>query len=157
MTHDLVERLRAITLRFASESPDDAVKRRNETARLAADLIETYMADADAHVCRLDLVRRQEDEIRDIKAENANLRAERDAAFAMSKCECGADEACANLARLRADMAELRKATIEEAAAYHDDLASQHEACEYESSHHELMVKLHQEFAAAIRNLGEQT
>lgn len=30
--------------------------------------------------------------------ENERLKAERDAAFAMSKCECGADEACRNLA-----------------------------------------------------------
>lgn len=100
------------------------------------------MADADAHVSRLDLVRRQEDEIRDLKAENATLRAERDAAFAMSKCECGADEACANLARLRADMAEIRKATIEEAAKVAEGYAPR----SFDSS----------AIAAAIRNMGEK-
>lgn len=42
----------------------------------SADLIETYMADADAHVSRLELVRRQEDEVRDLKAENAALRSD---------------------------------------------------------------------------------
>jgi hypothetical protein len=31
---------------------------------------------------------------------------ERDAAFAMSKCECGADECCANLARLQQERDE---------------------------------------------------
>lgn len=40
----------------------------------------------------------------------AELEAERNAAFAMSKCECGADEACANLARMQARIAELEAA-----------------------------------------------
>ena len=34
--------------------------------------------------------------------------AERDAAFAMTRCECGADEACANLARMGAEIERLR-------------------------------------------------
>jgi hypothetical protein len=33
------------------------------------------------------------------------LTAERDAAFAMSRCECGTDEACAELAKLREQLA----------------------------------------------------
>ena len=103
MTHDLVSWLRACATNEPSN--DDAAKLWD-----AADKLEAYMADADAHVSRLELVRRQEDEIRDLKAENAALRAERDSAFAMSKCECGADEACANLARLRAEKDEMRKA-----------------------------------------------
>lgn len=57
-------------------------------------------------------------------------------------------------ATLRAEKDEARKSAFEQAASYHDDLASQHAACEYESSHHDLMVKLHQQFAAAIRNMG---
>jgi hypothetical protein len=57
-------------------------------------------------------------------------------------------------ATLRAERDEARKRAFEQVATYHDDLASQHAACEYESSHHDLMVKLHQQFAAAIRNMG---
>jgi hypothetical protein len=36
------------------------------------------------------------------------LEAERDAAFAMSRCQCGTDEACANLARVNAENAALK-------------------------------------------------
>jgi len=42
-----------------------------------------------------------------LTAERDSLRAERDAAFAMSRCECGTDEACANLAKLRAEVERL--------------------------------------------------
>lgn len=42
----------------------------------SADLIESYMADADAHVSRLEIVRRQDDEIRDLKAEIESLRSD---------------------------------------------------------------------------------
>ena len=38
----------------------------------------------------------------------AQLEAERDAAIAMSCCECGSDEVCANLARLTAERDEAR-------------------------------------------------
>ena len=37
------------------------------------------------------------------------LKAERDAAFAMSRCECGPDECCANLVRLHKEIANLRE------------------------------------------------
>lgn len=88
MTHDLVERLRDPN--YAGNMQH--LRSYGELDRLfnqAADKLEAYMADADAHVSRLELVRRQEDEIRDIKAEIAALRAEKD---------------------------EIRKVTIEEAA-----------------------------------------
>jgi len=56
------------------------------------------------------------DEIERLQAENDGLTKERDAAFAMSRCECGTDEACANLVakdgeieRLRAENAALRR------------------------------------------------
>lgn len=51
------------------------------------------------------------------RAERAE--AERDAAFAMSKCECGPDEACRNLSDLarRAEAAELRLKAYEEVDA----------------------------------------
>lgn len=45
---------------------------------------------------------------------NESLREERDAAFKMSKCECGPDEACGNLVRAFADRDRLQ-AAIEEA------------------------------------------
>ena len=47
---------------------------------------------------------------RQLERELAEALEERDAAFAMSRCECGTDEACANLARLHAELAEARKA-----------------------------------------------
>lgn len=144
MTHDLVSWLRACATNEPSN--DDAAKLWD-----AADKLEAYMADADAHVSRLELVRRQEDEIRDLKAENAALRAERDAAFAMSRCECGADEACANLARLRAEKDEMRKATIEEAAR----AAEAHPTWIALSSDH-LRGARPTDIAAAIRNMGER-
>ncbi len=46
----------------------------------------------------------------DMEQEVERLTAERDAAFAMSRCECATDEACANLAQLRAEVAGLREA-----------------------------------------------
>jgi hypothetical protein len=44
------------------------------------------------------------------RAESAlsTLRAERDAAFAMSRCECGGDEVCRNLSAMHADRTALR-------------------------------------------------
>ncbi len=45
-----------------------------------------------------------------LAAEVEALRQQRDAAFAMSKCECGTDEACANLGKLHAEVEALRKA-----------------------------------------------
>ncbi|MDG4675815.1 hypothetical protein P9A16_32455 [Shinella sp. 838] len=77
MTHDLVERLRDPNYAGSMQhlrSYDQIDRLFNQ----AADKLEAYMADADAHVSRIDLVRRQEDEIRDLKAENDALRAERD-------------------------------------------------------------------------------
>jgi hypothetical protein len=50
-------------------------------------------------------------------------------------------------------MREARNSALEEAADYHDDLAAQHDAVGYESSHHEMMVRKHRQFAAAIRAL----
>lgn len=62
-------------------------------------------------VCRL---RR---EVKAAEARVAELEAQRDAAFAMSKCECGPDEACQNLAKssaritaLEADLGEAERA-----------------------------------------------
>lgn len=40
-------------------------------------------------------------------AEIERLKSERDASFAMSRCECGTDEACANMASYRAEIARL--------------------------------------------------
>lgn len=40
--------------------------------------------------------------------EVARLTKERDATFAMSRCECSADEACANIAKLQAELAALK-------------------------------------------------
>jgi chromosome segregation ATPase len=54
--------------------------------------------------------------IQALTAERDSLRAERDAAFAMSRCECGTDEACANLAKLRAEVERLRKPLDAQAA-----------------------------------------
>lgn len=48
-----------------------------------------------------------------LASEVERLTAERDAAFAMSKCECGTDEACANLGRLHAEVEALRKVLTE--------------------------------------------
>ena len=60
-----------------------------------------------------DFGKRQPDElvehIRAGFAERDQLLAERDAAFAMSRCECNSDEACANLAKLHADVERLRE------------------------------------------------
>lgn len=49
------------------------------------------------------------------------LRAERDAAFKMSKCECGPDECCANLAKLHNDLAAARKLLADAWAWFIDD------------------------------------
>jgi hypothetical protein len=43
-----------------------------------------------------------------LREEVARLTKERDAAFAMSRCECSADEACANLVKLQAELAALK-------------------------------------------------
>lgn len=75
MTHDLVERLRDPEYAGCMQRLRSYI----EIDRLfnaSADLIETYMADADAHVSRLEIVRRQDDEIRDLKAEIESLRSE---------------------------------------------------------------------------------
>jgi hypothetical protein len=116
MTHDLVERLRK------TGHTDYALMDE------AADKLEAYMADADAHVSRLELVRRQEDEIRDIKAEIAALRAEKD---------------------------ELRKATIEEAATIAYVEAVKH--CSARDGKMLIGHPVGQAIAAAIRNMGERT
>ena len=52
-------------------------------------------------------------------------------------------------------LAECRREALEEAAAYHDDMASQHEASRDESDHHAMMLRLHRRFAAAIRALSD--
>lgn len=75
MTHDLVERLRDPNYAGSMQHLRSYI----EIDRLfnaSADLIETYMADADAHVSRLEIVRRQDDEIRDLKAEIESLRSD---------------------------------------------------------------------------------
>ena len=51
------------------------------------------------------------------------LERERNAAFAMSKCECGTDEACANLAKLHAELAEARKDAERYKGAYEAAIA----------------------------------
>ncbi len=43
----------------------------------------------------------------------AAIQDQRDAAFKMSKCECGPDECCANLVRMGADLAAARAALAE--------------------------------------------
>lgn len=48
-----------------------------------------------------------------------------------------------------------RSAGMEEAARYHDDCAAEHEACGWESQHHEMMTREHRRFAAAIRRAKE--
>ncbi len=58
-------------------------------------------------------------------AEIARLTAERDAAFAMSRCECATDEACAELAKLRAEVAGLR-ADAERYRYIRDDISIEH-------------------------------
>jgi hypothetical protein len=50
------------------------------------------------------------DEIYRLRARVAELEAERDAAFEMSRCECDSDEACRNLAALHRRVAELEAA-----------------------------------------------
>lgn len=54
-------------------------------------------------------------EIESLRAQLAAAIAERDAAFAMSRCECESDEACANLVNLREQLAA-RDAKIAEQA-----------------------------------------
>jgi hypothetical protein len=49
------------------------------------------------------------------------LEKERDAAFALSKCECGTDEACANLVKLHDRIAQL-----EDQLAMHESLVDGH-------------------------------
>jgi hypothetical protein len=49
-----------------------------------------------------------------LEAKLAAAQAERDAAFEMSRCECGTDEACANLARLHRE----RDAAVADAERY---------------------------------------
>lgn len=45
---------------------------------------------------------------REYEQERLRLLAERDAAFKMSRCECGPDECCANLVRLHKEIARLQ-------------------------------------------------
>jgi len=53
---------------------------------------------------------------------------------------------------------EARAKALEEAAAYHDDLAAQHAASHEHvvSDHHEMMERQHTRFAAAIRALQSE-
>ena len=48
------------------------------------------------------------DTLQDVRGHYERVCAERDAAFKMSRCECGADEACANLAKLHSERDALR-------------------------------------------------
>ena len=66
-----------------------------------------------------DMMDRAHEEIREerlrtdvdrLESENERLTRERDAAFRMSRCECGPDECCANLVKLHEEIARLRKA-----------------------------------------------
>ncbi|WP_149898948.1 hypothetical protein [Rhizobium rhizogenes] len=53
---------------------------------------------------------------------------------------------------------EARAKALEEAAAYHDDLAAQHAASHEHvvSEHHEMMERQHTRFAASIRALQSE-
>lgn len=59
------------------------------------------------------------DEIDRLRARVAELEAERDAAFKMSRCECDSEEACSNLAALHRKVAELEAARGEPVAYLH--------------------------------------
>ena len=64
------------------------------------------------------------DEIDRLRARVAELEAQRDAAFKMSRCECDSDEACRNLAALHWKVAELEteKENFDHAKSYIVDL-----------------------------------
>ncbi|MBO0134614.1 hypothetical protein [Agrobacterium burrii] len=67
-------------------------------------------------------------------------------------------EAAAILTEAEKREKEARAKALEEAAAYHDDLAAQH-ATSHEhvvSDHHEMMERQHTRFAAAIRALQSE-
>ena len=70
-----------------------------------ANIYGTFMREqAEARIARL------ERDLAAARRQKERLREERDAAFAMSKCECGPDECCANLVRLHRDLAAAREA-----------------------------------------------
>ena len=54
--------------------------------------------------------------IAQLRKQLERLTAERDAAFKMSKCECGPEECCANLVKAWAERDVARNAALEEAA-----------------------------------------
>lgn len=56
-----------------------------------------------------------------------SLKAERDAAFKMSKCECNSDEACSNLAQLHSELAS-KTDMLDEQVAFAIDVANQRDA-----------------------------
>ena len=72
------------------------------------------------HCCDCSYPCRQEavETINKLRQDLAAARAERDAAFKMSKCECGADECCANLVRLHDDLAAARDTITKMEAGY---------------------------------------
>jgi hypothetical protein len=75
----------------------------NAFKNLSSDL-EAELAAAIARISEL------ESHVRtDNSAVIARLEAERDAAFKMSRCECGPEECCANLAKLHAEIATLKE------------------------------------------------
>lgn len=75
-----------------------------------------------------------------------------DAKMAWGQC----DGLRMELAEASSQLEEARRKALEEAARYHDDLSAEHDACGYESQHHEMMTKAHRRFAAAIRSLSQE-
>lgn len=78
---------------------------------------------------------------------------------------CEYQQAIAEITRLRQLLSEAEKRgkearakAMEEAAAYHDDLAAQHAASHehVESDHHEMMERQHVRFAVDIRALQSE-
>jgi hypothetical protein len=78
----------------------------SERERLATILGWTGAISADKAI--LDAIHRASELLRADEAEIAQLRAERDEAFRMSRCECGTNECCANLVKHSAELDALR-------------------------------------------------
>jgi len=78
-------------------------------------------------------------------------------------CSCGYDQdieaavkkAAYEIERLRVVLSTARVDGMEMAAKHHDDCAAEHEACGWESQHHEMMAREHRRFASAIRKAKE--
>ena len=128
---DITERLRQNARSedcFTDPYPDVLTDAADEIDRLRARLNTAGHAHLDgAHLsrkvdgCLLCEAMTERDELR---ARVAELEAQRDAAFEMSRCECDSDEACANLVALHRKVAELEteKENFDHAKSYIVDL-----------------------------------